>query len=784
MSPCVVVEARSPLVEGVGNQENGARRLTLGRVLFLVLGGIALIYALLAGLRTVTDPDFGWQMASGRWIVQHHYIPSTDIFSYTATGSPWIYPVAGELLFYGIYLLGGFALLSWIGALTCVGTVAILLRRGSAFTAAVAILGIPLIADRTVPRGEMFTVLLFAAFLLLLWENYETSRAPLFWLPVLMVAWVNLHLGFIAGFALIAGFAGLDVLELFFGKARRTAALRRLKRALPWYAATGVATLINPWGWNLFQALVRQNRAMAGQEKIIAEWAGMHFNWHGWHAFFGSFSLQPIQYTLAVMMVVVAISALAALLQLQPGAAILLGGAMYASIRYVRMEALTACVVIVIGGAMLTRAGTRLGEWVPFARVRAAFAIMACLAFVAIAVVRMREYQSNYVYLASNARSDFGAGLSWWFPKDAADFVNREKLPANVFNSFNEGGYIVWALGERSHDYMDGRSVPFGMEGFARERELLGSPIDSPRWQQEAGKYNLNTILIQLDSEEVRYDQLQDLCYANNWKPVYIDEISMVLVRNTPQNQELLKRLQISCPAATVPSAPMAYNSRTFQRWLNSAYILLALRRTNEALAAANAALSINPNSASVHWVRGDIFYATSRRAEAEREWLTTLALSHGTNEANIWSKLAQLYLEQERTKDAIYAWLQTLGSATDPLLKTQAYVQLSRLYVGTGNLKPALQMLDDAVKTAPQGMPGIKGGSFAFDVAQDRAAIWFRLGDVPKAVSFQEEALRLDPNQAEAWAHLALLYQKAGRTADQQRAEERVKTLTAKPKQ
>ncbi len=779
----VVVEARSPVLDGVSNRGSGAQRLTLARILFLALGGIALLYALLAGLRTVTDPDFGWQMATGRWIVQHHHIPSTDVFSYTATGSPWIYPVASELLFYGIYLLGGFALLSWMGALTCVGTVALLLRRGSAFTAAVAILGIPLIADRTVPRAEMFTVLLFAAFLSLLWENYETGRAPLFWLPMLMTLWVNLHLGFIAGFALIAGFVGLDVLELFFGKARRTAALGRLKHALPWYALTGVATLVNPWGWNLFQALVRQNRAMAGQEKIIAEWAGMHFNFHGWHSFFGSFSLQPIQYTLAVMLVVVAITALASLLQLQPGAAILLGGAMYASIRYVRMEALTACVVIVIGGAMLTRAGMRIGGWIPFKGLRAALAIAACLVFVAIAAVRMREYQSDYVYLAGNARSDFGAGLSWWFPKDAADFVNREKLPANVFNSFNEGGYIVWALGENYHDYMDGRSVPFGMEGFARERELLGSPIDSPRWQLEADKYNLNTILIQLDSEEVGYDQLQDLCYANNWKPVYLDEISMVLVRNTPQNQELLKRLQINCPAATIPSTALARNSRTFQRWLNSAYVLLALRRTNEALAAANAALSINPNSTSVHWVRGDILYATSRRGEAEREWLTTLAMSRGTNEAKIWSKLGQLYVEQQRTKDAIYAWLQTLGTATDPLLKTQAYVQLSRLYVGTGNLKPALQMLDDAVKTAPQGMPGIQGGSFAFDVAQDRAAIWFRLGDVPKAISFQEEAVRLVPEDAGAWAHLALLYQKAGRSEDQQRAEARVKALTAKSK-
>jgi hypothetical protein len=135
---------------------------SLGRRLFLALGSVALIYALLAGLRTVSDPDLGWQMASGRWIAQHHQVFSTDVFSYTATGNAWIYPAGAELIFYAVYRLGGFALLSWLGAVTCAGTAALLLRRGSAFHAAVAILAIPLIAERTVPRAEMFTVVLFA----------------------------------------------------------------------------------------------------------------------------------------------------------------------------------------------------------------------------------------------------------------------------------------------------------------------------------------------------------------------------------------------------------------------------------------------------------------------------------------------------------------------------------------------------------------------------------------------------------------------------------------------
>ena len=75
-------------------------RVISRRSLFLILGVIALIYALLAGLRTVADNDLGWQMATGRWVAQHHRVFSADVFSYTAYGQPWIYPVGCGLLFY------------------------------------------------------------------------------------------------------------------------------------------------------------------------------------------------------------------------------------------------------------------------------------------------------------------------------------------------------------------------------------------------------------------------------------------------------------------------------------------------------------------------------------------------------------------------------------------------------------------------------------------------------------------------------------------------------------
>ena len=130
------VDVRAAYLEREQNSEQPSSETTtttgsnsaLAAKVFAVLSLVALAYAFLAGLRTLTVTDLGWQLATARWIVQHLQIPSTEIFSYTAQGQPWVYPVGSALLFYGAYLVGNYALLSWLQAAACAGTVALLLR--------------------------------------------------------------------------------------------------------------------------------------------------------------------------------------------------------------------------------------------------------------------------------------------------------------------------------------------------------------------------------------------------------------------------------------------------------------------------------------------------------------------------------------------------------------------------------------------------------------------------------------------------------------------------------
>src|SRR5271165_2466302 len=747
----------------------------LDRRSFWILAGIALVYAFVAGLRTVSDYDLGWQMATGRWVVQHHHIPWTDVFSYTAFGQPWTYPVGAGILFYAAYQLGGYALLSWITALACVGTVALLLRRGSPASAAIAIVGMPLIAARILPRADMFTVILFAAFLSLLWENYQTGRAPLWLLPLLMVMWVNLHFGFAAGLGLVLAYVLTEFLETVFGGVRRRAGLQRLRRASGWLAVTALATLVNPWGWGIYRALLRQERANAQQQYWIGEWSGVPLNWA---VVSSSLSLRQTRGAIYALLAIAVVAAVVALLRGQLGAAVLLLGATYPAARYVRMGAIFSCVVVVVGGPVLAAALVRLGSWNRPRRIRSLLACAAVVVLAVVALLRCFDLVTNHYYFRGTDETVFGPGLGWWFPQRAAEFIEREKLPGEIFNTYNEGGYLTWKLGPQRRVYIDGRDTLYGIQRIQRHGELLLRSPDSPVWEQEASRYKINTVILPL----ARYDgiqlvRLQDFCNSKVWRPVYLDEVSAVFVRRTPQTEELVQRFRVDCATASLPAHPSGSSrAEAFNAWANAASVLAALGRNSEALAAIANALSIFPDSAFLRWNQAEVLFAMGRLEESEQEYLAAIALEPS---AVTWTALAQSYQKRGRIQAAIDAIKHAAQFSLRPYL---TLLKLGYVYLGVGQPDNALKAFDDAARAAPRDISASDNGSFEFSVAQGRSGAYEALGNLERAISFQEEAVRFAPDAPEPLRRLAQMYRSQGRLEDADRAKERAAKLAEKP--
>jgi tetratricopeptide (TPR) repeat protein len=753
-------------VQSADLSSSSAGQSNFQRRAFLILGAVALIYALLAGLRTASDFDLGWQLATGRWVVQHHAVPYIDVLSYTAAGEPWTYPVGAGVIFYGAYLLGGYGLISWMGALACAGTIALLLRRGSAVTAALAIVAVPLIALRTTPRADMFTVVLFAAFLSLLWEQHRSGRAALWLLPPLMLAWVNLHFGFAAGLGLIAAYVGVELLQVIFDRANRRDAIARLRRARIWLLSTVLVTLLNPWGWGIYRALLLQQRANNLQQSLITEWGRVPLSWA---AVQNAIWLRQTGGAIYWLLAIALVAALLALWRAQWGAAILLLAASYPAVRSARMGALFACVVVVVASPLLSSAIAELASRLRPARVRW-MATAAVVLFVVLASLRGFDLITNRHYVQGADETVFGPGVSWWFPQRAAAFIERENLPGEIFNSYNEGGYLAWRLGPQRLAYIDGRDTLFGVQRIRRQDHLLRSSPDSSDWQQEAARYNLNTVILSL----ARYDgiqlvQLHDYCASTLWQPVYLDEVSAVFVRRTPQTDELRRRFPVNCATAPLPAQPPNHTgAEAFNSWSNAAAVLAALDRNSEALAAIDKAIDLFPNSAFAHWLRGSLLAKLARPDESLDEYLAAVALDPSDV---TWAALADAYRSRGRNAEAIDAMKRAAAFSARPF---SVLSNLGYLYLKTNQPADALRAFDEAESSAPRNIKTTDNATFDFMLAQGRSVAWNQLGDVARAITFQEQATGIEPDSPEPWRRLAKLYRQQGRSEDASRAEER----------
>lgn len=750
----------------------------------MLLCAVALIYALLAGLHTLQDFDLGWQLATGRWVLQHHQVFSTDVFSYTARGAEWVYPPLSGVIFYLVYLAGGYALLSWLGALVCASTVALLLRRDLA-SIALALISVPLIANRTQPRAEMFTTILFAAFLALLWDHYysrsDGKRHLLWLLPILMVLWVNLHPGFVSGIALCCAYVLFEALDLLFGK-NPHAVVERLKSAWPWLVLTVAATIVNPWGLWIYRALLKQEQQQQVHNLWVVEWENLRPSLASAHQ---AFAWRDPQSAFWWLLGIAGVCMVVALLRGKIGEAILLGASIYLAMQHVRYQALFACVIVVIGGRILRQSwkrrstdgtaslplqslnnGRQRSEY--FSK-QAVAAMAAIVLLTILAGVRAYDLVGDRYYLKSNQLSLFGTGLSWWFPDRAIDFILREKLPANIFNTYTLGGYLTWRMFPQYSDYIDSRAIPFGPELFFRAYGLSTTPPDASAWQHEAETRGINTIIVPVGrySGITLFPQLPAFCQSQTWRPAYLDEVSAVFVRRTVLTSALIDRLQIDCDKvafaplnATRTNLSLRARAELFNSWTNAAGVLYALGRYPEALAYLDHAQTIFSDNANLHLTRALVLEHTGRTAEAEQEFRTSLSL-HPGDEA--WFDLGLFYVTQKRYADAAQVFRRSAEASARP---HDMWMMLGQAELQMNQPRQALEAFDKAEAASPfRGEAQSLGASFNSLIATGRAKAWYQLGDLDKAVSYQEQAVQFAPNDAKLWLGLADLYEAQGRT-------------------
>jgi predicted Zn-dependent protease len=85
---------------------------------------------------------------------------------------------------------------------------------------------------------------------------------------------------------------------------------------------------------------------------------------------------------------------------------------------------------------------------------------------------------------------------------------------------------------------------------------------------------------------------------------------------------------------------------------------------------------------------------------------------------------------------------------------------------------------LDAAIEHSDHEPPDVKK-MIEVQVAQTRARVWAKLGDLGRAIGFQEEALSYEPSNPQRWTALADLYAAQGQAELEQYARQRAQALS-----
>ncbi|MBM3647782.1 MAG: hypothetical protein FJX11_08335 [Alphaproteobacteria bacterium] len=180
--------------------------LVLGLVMFLGLNSSN-------GLPLLSDPDTHWHIAVGDWILAQLAVPTTDSFSFTFAGQPWI---AKEWLSQVVMALA-FDLAGWGGvtalaAAAFAATFALMLRLLLRDIAPLPALLFTLAAVVMTAPHFLARPFVFALPLALIWMDglvraVEERRAPEPGLLLVMLLWANMHGGFTLGLVLAGAFA-------------------------------------------------------------------------------------------------------------------------------------------------------------------------------------------------------------------------------------------------------------------------------------------------------------------------------------------------------------------------------------------------------------------------------------------------------------------------------------------------------------------------------------------------------------------------------------------------
>ena len=230
---------------------------------------VVLLFAKLKGAKTLfADGDTGWHIRTGEWIIAHRAVPKADLFSFTMPHQPWFaWEWAWDVIFAAVHRLAGLAGVGFlnVGLLALFSlllyTLARRVSQNDAVSFFVTAVAIWISSIHWLARPHLVSLLFTVGFLHLIQTAQEGTVRALYFAPLLMICWTNLHGGFVAGLLiLLCQAVGLTLSELLVSSGQSAALRAALEKTRPYWLTlllSLAATFVNPYGWHLHEHVIR-----------------------------------------------------------------------------------------------------------------------------------------------------------------------------------------------------------------------------------------------------------------------------------------------------------------------------------------------------------------------------------------------------------------------------------------------------------------------------------------------------------------------------------------------
>jgi len=237
-----------------------------------------------------------------------------------------------------------------------------------------------------------------------------------------------------------------------------------------------------------------------------------------------------------------------------------------------------------------------------------------------------------------------------------------------------------------------------------------------------------------------------------------MDDVSLVFLRNTPQNRPLIDRLQIDCLTQKLDPSTSTSRPQLYDFYLNSGVVFLELRRDREAEEALRQASALFPEDPNTHLLLASLFQRNQRFNESEQEYDASLARNE--NSGALYS-LGLLYAAEGRYPAAVGTIERAANESTDPF---DQYMTLGKLQLALNHPEKALAAFSSAKRNSPfrNGGESLAPELYA-EIAEESSEAERLMGHWTEAITCQQEATQQTPMAVSRWKRLADLYEAAG---------------------